>query len=182
MSEPIDKLLQLVEEHADSPEMKMEAIKVIKGETLVELPKELEEEKEANSSLHSQIKEMTMAQKIKLSMFGNQSARAILIRDPNKLISLFVLKNARITDQEIVEFARNKDLSETILREIANNGVWMKNYAVKVSIVCNAKVPNTLALKWLGHLLPKDLQKVSKSRDVPQVVSTQAKRLLARKT
>jgi len=178
-----DKLLQLAEDHADSPEVKLEVVQVVKGDLKVELPKELEEEDgKDNIPLYSLIKDMKMAQKIKLAIFGNQSARAILIRDPNKLVSLFVLQNARITDNEIVEFSRNKDLGETILREIANNGTWMKSYHVKMNIASNPKVPAPLALKWLAHLHEKDLQKISKSREVPQLVSTQAKRLLAKKS
>jgi hypothetical protein len=182
-----EKLLQLVEDYSDSPELQSEAGKIVRGELEVSIPKELEvdesqEEAEKNIPLYSLIKDMKMAQKIKLAIFGNQSARAILIRDPNKLISLFVLQNARITENEIVEFSRNKDLGELVLREIANNGTWMKSYPVKLNIAGNPKVPAALALKWLGHLHDKDLQKISKSRDVPQVVATQAKRLLAKKS
>jgi len=179
----IEKLLQLAEDHSDTPETKQEVIQVVKGEVAVPIPKELEEEAaEENLPLYSQIKNMKMAQKIKLAIFGNQSARAILIRDPNKLVSLFVLQNARVTENEIVEFARNKDLGEAVLREIANNGNWMKSYPVKLNIAGNPKVPAPLALKWLGHLHEKDLQKISKSREVPQIISTQAKRLLAKKS
>ena len=178
-----EKLLQLVEDHADSPEIKLEVIQVVKDEVKVDIPKEMQEEAgKDNIPLYSLIKDMKMAQKIKLAIFGNQSARGILIRDPNKLVSLFVLQNARITENEIVEFSRNKDLGELVLREIANNGNWMKSYHVKIHIASNPKVPAPLALKWLAFLHDKDLQKISKSKEVPQIVATQAKRILAKKS
>ena len=178
----LDKLLKLTQDNLDSDQEKLEISRILRGVSKIEIPKELEEEGAESSALFSLIKNMSMAQKIKLAIFGNQSARNILIRDPNRLIALFVLQNARLTENEIVEFARNKDLNEAVLREIAQNTQWMKSYSVKMSVVANPKVPANLALKWLGHILDKDLKKISKSREVAQVVSTQAKRLLAKKS
>ena len=48
-------------------------------------------EKPGEDSLLKQIKEMTIPQKIKLALFGNQTARTILLRDSNRIIPMFVL-------------------------------------------------------------------------------------------
>src|SRR5258708_2469767 len=73
-----------------------------------DLPEDLlkEEEEEAkedpNVTDAKAIKaaDMTIPQKIKLAMFGNKTARTLMLREPNRLIQLFVLNNARITDGE----------------------------------------------------------------------------------
>jgi hypothetical protein len=155
--------------------------RIVAGEPVVEVPQVLLEDSEDERPLYALIKDMTMGQKIKLALFGNQTARNILIRDPNRMVAQFVLQNSRITDNEIVDWSRNKDLDDAILVEISKNSSWMKLYAVKLNLVSNPKVPASLSIKWLPHILEKDLRKLSRSRDIPQVVANQAARLLSRK-
>ncbi len=180
MTTNIETLLALVDKVAADAEERASVTKILRSTEETDVAKELLEEEE-EGPLYALIKEMSVGQKIKLAAFGNQTARTILIRDPNKLVSLFVLQNARITDNEIVEFARNKDLDEAVLREIAGNGSWMKLYSVKLAIVANPRVPAPLAIKWLGHVHERDLRRLARSKEIPQVVATQANRLLARK-
>jgi len=178
MNPEIEKIIQA---HSAEAGVNADVVrKIVKGEAAVAVPKELEDED--SKPLYAALKDMTMSQKIKLAIFGNQTARALLIRDTNKMISMFVLQNARITENEIVEWARNKDLGDYILREIANNPNWMKLYSVKLNLVSNPRMPASIAVKWLGHILEKDLKKLSKSKDVPQLVANQAARMLTRKS
>ena len=41
---------------------------------------------------------MSVPEKIRLAMLGNQEARNLLIHDPNKVIPLAVLRNPKITE------------------------------------------------------------------------------------
>lgn len=179
----IEELLEALSKDTESEEERLQVAKIVRGEENVALPKELLEEGDENDNapLYAIIKDMTVAQKIKLALFGNKTARTILIRDSNKLISLFVLQNSRLNDAEVVEFSRNKDLSEYVLRGIANNPSWMKLYSIKLNIVSNPKVPASVSMRWLSHILDHDLKRIAKSRDLPQVVATQAARLLSKK-
>ncbi len=122
--------------------------------------------------------ECTMPEKIKLAMFGNAAARAYLIRDGSKLVQMFVLKNPRVQLNEIEEFSRNPNLSEHVLRAIGSNQSWTKSYMVKVHLVFNPKTPSDVALKWVRYLNAPDIKKLSKSRNVPQVIVTVARRKL----
>src|SRR5262245_9512526 len=58
-------------------------------------------------SLYAQITNMSMAEKIKLALRGNKEARNILVRDGNKVVRRFVLKNPRMSDTEVVAVTRN---------------------------------------------------------------------------
>ena len=49
---------------------------------------------------------------------GSREERAILVRDPNRIVSTAVLGSPRVTDPEIEAFAAMKNVSDEILRQI----------------------------------------------------------------
>ena len=57
----------------------------------------------------------------------------------------------------------------------------MKNYHIKLGFVQNPKAPMGIVLRLLGHLTEKDLQKLAKSKNVPSVIATTAKKLVMQK-
>ena len=181
----IDRLFQLIFDEADDGTIA--ALTALRdGNDEIKVDEDLLKEEGAQAAaadpiksdnLYRIIKDATIPQKIKLAMFGNQAVRNMLIRDTNRLIPQFVLQNPRISDTEINEFARNKDLDENVLREIGNNTTWMKNYAVKVSLCFNPKVPVDISMRWIKHLATADLTKLGKSKNVPQVIATQGRKL-----
>src|SRR5258706_10436649 len=59
-------------------------------------------------SLLQRVATMTVSERIKLALHGNREARALLLRDSNKLIRRFVLKNPRVNDDEIIAVAKNR--------------------------------------------------------------------------
>ena len=143
---------------------------------------EVEKPAEEKSTLLSNlIREMTIPQKIKLAMFGNMTARTILLRDANRLVPLFVLENPRMTDNEVLDIARNTQVDESVLRAVGNNLQWMKTYAVKLALVQNPKAPIDIGLRWLKFIKDKDMSRLAKSKNIPQVISTQARKIIEKK-
>ncbi len=134
-----------------------------------------------NENLYKLINDMTMPQKLKLAMLGNKSARSILIRDSNTQISQAVLGNNRLTETEVIEFSRNTNLDDSIFRIIARNGTWLKLYDIKYNLVANPKVPVDISLQLIKHLHAKDLEKLAKSKNVPQVIASQCRKLSQRR-
>ena len=129
-------------------------------------------------SLYAQILNMGMGEKIKLALRGNRDARAILIRDAQKLIRRFVLQNPRVTDTEVVAVARNRSADEELLRMIAERREWMRNYQIRLALATNPKTPLVLALKQLTTLTDGDLRLLTKSKNVSATVASQARRIL----
>ena len=136
-------------------------------------------EEEAITDMRTAIGNMELSQKLKLAMFGDATARGILIGDSNRLIQAAVLKNPQLQDREIETFTKNPNLSDQVLRTISDNRSWMKSYVNKVNLVNNPKVAPPIALKWLRHLMKGDLRKLSRSKNVSSVISTAAKKRLA---
>jgi len=158
------------------------AARVERGEDPYVVPAELLEDPEpgapVNKSLYAQIVNMTVGERIKLALKGNREARMILIRDPNRLIQRFVLQNPRITDDEVLMVARNRNLDAEILRRIGEHKYWSRNYQVRLALVTNPKTPLATALHFVGTLAERDIRQLAKSKHVSATVATQARRLL----
>ena len=130
-------------------------------------------------SLHAQLALMGMPEKIKLALRGNKEARQILIRDSNKVIRRMVLQNPRMTDGEVLAITHNRTADDEILRVISDRREWMRNYQVRLGLATNPKTPIAVALKQLGALGERDIRALAKSRNIPQAVAVQARRILA---
>jgi hypothetical protein len=129
-------------------------------------------------NLYARVLAMGMAEKIKLALRGNKDVRLILARDATKMIRRLVLLNPRISDGEVIAFARNRSIDEELIRLIAERREWMRNYQVRLALATNPNTPLTVALKQVGTLGERDLRQLAKSKNVSATVAAQARRLL----
>lgn len=168
-----------------------ESIELEKNEADEKLDKDEEEkpktfideiEKEIEENLNQKISKMSIPEKIKLALKGNKSARMALIKDPNKQVSTSVLDNPKITEDEISFIAKNKSTPEHIMREIARNNTWINNYNILRDIMFNPKTPIDITMAQLGRMSVGDLEKLSKSKDIPSALKNQAQRMYTIKT
>ncbi len=121
------------------------------------------------------ITKMSVGEKIKLAYLGNKEVREILIKDTNKMVAAAVVKAGRLTEPEVVKASSNRAINDDVLRLIARNREWVRNYQVKVALVNNPKTPVSTSMTLLSHLLPRDLKAVAGNRNVSSVIFTTAK-------
>jgi hypothetical protein len=136
---------------------------------------------EASGNLFALVQKMSIMQKIKLARMGNKEARGLLVRDRNKLVATAAIRSPRITENEVEGLAKTRNVSDEVLRIIATNREWTRNYTVKLGLATNPKCPLPMALKFLNFFHERELRSIMKSKDVPSVVSSHARRLLAKK-
>jgi hypothetical protein len=155
----------------------------IPAELIEEPEKDLDddEKEERSQNVMARVGSMSIMEKMKLARFGNTSARAVLVRDRNKLIAAAAIRNPKITDSEVESYARSRQLSDEVVRIISNNRQWTRNYPVKLGLCMNPKCPQGTAIKFMNFLTDRDLGTLMRSRDVPGPISLQARRILARK-
>ncbi|SNB45729.1 hypothetical protein [Geobacter sp. DSM 9736] len=137
-----------------------------------------DDEGEEFRSKHSLAQELSITEKIKYAMTGDKEWRSILLRDTNKLVSGAVLKNPRITDQEIEVVARSSTINDEAVRLICCNKDWIKNYRIRKALVENSKTPLPVALRFLSTLSERDLSMLAKSRNISSVIAAQARKML----
>jgi hypothetical protein len=135
-------------------------------------------EDDSTDTLLQQLQKMGFTDRVKAAMRGSREMRAILIRDPNKMISASVLSSPKVTDAEVEAFAKMTSVSEDVLRTIAMNRPWLKNYGVVVALTKNPKTPVALSMNLLNRLNDRDLTGLSTDRNVPDPLRTAARRRL----
>ncbi|HWM86061.1 MAG TPA: hypothetical protein VNO33_09490 [Kofleriaceae bacterium] len=116
--------------------------------------------------------------KIRLAMLGNAFDRAILIRDPKKIVAIAAVKSPGMTDAEVVKYAGLSTLAEEVIGYIANRRDWTKLYSVKLSLVNNPKCPLGLAMRLLPLLREKDVDSLARSKGIPSALAAQARKLV----
>jgi hypothetical protein len=125
---------------------------------------------------------MTVKDRIKLGMKGDREARSILVRDSNRIVSLAVIHNPRITDQEVETISAMRTVSDEVLRVIALNRQWARSYPVLLNLARNPRTPIPTAINILTRIHTKDLQHISQNRNVSEAVRRQAFRLTQTRT
>ncbi|MBC8134122.1 MAG: hypothetical protein H7X95_14165 [Deltaproteobacteria bacterium] len=124
---------------------------------------------------------LKLYEKIRLATLGNAYCRQNLLRDSNRMVAMAAIRSPQITDGEIVKAAGNRALSEEVIRYIGNRKELVKQYAVKLALVGNAKCPLAVTLRLLSTLNADDIKQIARSKNVPGALSTAAKRLAAAK-
>jgi hypothetical protein len=127
-------------------------------------------------SVVQQLARMGFSERLKAAIKGSREIRAILIRDPNKMIAAAVLSSPKVNESEVESFARMANVSEDVLRIIATNRAWTKNYGVVVGLTKNPKTPIGMSLNLMSRLNTRDLSQLSVDRNVPEALRRAARK------
>lgn len=129
-------------------------------------------------SMLNRIMRMSMKDRVRLAMKGDREARNILIRDSNRIVAQAVVNNPRITEYEIEKIASMRAVPEEVLRLIANNRNWARNYSIVHNLARNPRTPIGNVMSLLTRLQMRDLEAMIKNRNVSDAVRKQALRLV----
>lgn len=124
-----------------------------------------------------QIALMSIKDRVMLAIKGTREARLILIRDSNRLVASAVLRNPRLTDQEVDSISSLRTVPEDVLRQIGQNRAWIRSYMVIHNLVRNPRTPIAISLGFLNRLLTRDLRVLSTNKNIPDVIRTTSNRL-----
>jgi hypothetical protein len=139
-----------------------------------------EDEEENRDTALQKLQKMSFTGRLKAAVKGSREMRAILIHDSNKMICSAVLASPKVTAQEAESFAKMANVSDDVLRIIANNRAWMKSYGTVLALVKNPKTPLGLSLNLMARIADRDVTKLSVDRNVPEPLRVAArKRIVA---
>ena len=127
-------------------------------------------------SISQKIQNMGFTQKLKAASKGTREMRAILVRDPSKMIAAAVMSSPKLTEQEVETIARMGSVSEDVLRMIARNRSWMKSYKILLGLVKNPKMPVALTMNLLQRVNSKDLGQMAIDRNLPEPIRIAARK------
>ena len=122
------------------------------------------------------IANMGFSERLRAAIKGAREVRAILIRDPSKLIAAAVLSSPKLSEPEVESFARMANVGEDILRIIATTRAWVKNYSIVLALTKNPKTPLAMSMNFMARLADRDLSMLSVDRNVPEALRVAARK------
>lgn len=131
--------------------------------------------------LHAAISQMTITQKIRRAILGTAAERMLLVRDTNRLVAAAAANSPQLNENDAARIASCRNVSDEVLRIIAQNRNFTRSYQVKLNLISNPKTPFTFTARMIPHLRDNDLRSLAKSKNVPATVQTAARQQLIRK-
>ena len=134
--------------------------------------------KKSNKAAHARLLKMSVHERIICALRGTREERAILINSRNRLIQRSVLLCPKLSDSEVEQFASSRSVAEDIIKGIASNRRWLRQYSVVVALAFNPKTPVYTARSILMKLNYRDRVRVSRDRNLSPVTRQMATKLL----
>jgi hypothetical protein len=134
----------------------------------------------APANIQQRIHRMTTDEKRELALTGDRIARLALMRDTNKLIHTYVLRNPNLSSEEVRVMAGMRNSNPDVLQKIAASPEWTRDQRIVSAVVSNPKTPSQVATRLLDKVSPGELRRLSKASETPPAVQREARRKLAR--
>ncbi len=131
----------------------------------------------APKNVNERLRNLTLAQQVKIARSGEQHERIVLERMYGKNVWEPLLHNPRLTAPEVARIARMGTLPRIMLELICSNGTWLQIPEVRRALLGNPRLGTDQILRIL-RLLPKhELKLAAVQTAYPFVVRDAAKRM-----
>lgn len=117
-------------------------------------------------------------EKVQLALHGTRDERNAILRDRDRTLHAFVLKNPQLDADDVVAIAKNPQMAPDLLTQIGERKEWFHRPAVALALARNPKTPPDLAMRALEHVQLEALRQMAKGAGVPPHVTQAARRKL----
>jgi len=129
-------------------------------------------------SFADRVAALPLAQKIQLALSGDRDARIVLLRDQQKPLHAHVLRNPRITLEEVAFAARLPSLAPDALKLIAGHRDWTRDPGICTALVRNHATPVPVAVQLLTRVPIQELKALARGGGRPALVQAARKLVL----
>lgn len=169
---PLDAISDLLEEAAQEGSSEVPTVQL----------SEAEKKDPGKVATWAKIQKMGVSEKVKLAFGGDKTARLVLVRERNKLICSAVMRNPRITEQEVEAIAGMRNVEDEVLRLVGLRRDWMSKYGIILALCRNPKAPAGVVVPLINRLTLRDLKGLKDDKGVSQVVRQAARRVFLART
>jgi hypothetical protein len=113
---------------------------------------------------------LTLGERKALARRPDRETLQKLFADPHPDVIGPLLRNPRLTEDDVVRLAAKRPGRGEVLAEIARSTRWVHRPRVRMSLVMNPATPAEIATRIVGLLLRPDLELVAGSPAVPAAV------------
>ncbi len=121
------------------------------------------EEKSAPGTGWDRIRGLSQMEKILLASKADRSDRSLLLQDNDPRVLLSILRNPRLTVDEVARLAKSTHLNYQIADVIMQTGQWMANLDVRLGLIHNPKTPQAFALRILPTLPDAEVRAIARA-------------------
>jgi len=123
---------------------------------------ESEDDEATRTSLWERLRGMTPPQKMLLAPKADRVTRALLVQESDPQILFALLKNPRLSIDEVVRVAKSSFLSFQAAELILKTSPWFSNLDVRLALVHNPRTPLPFALRILPTLPDHEVRPIAK--------------------
>lgn len=146
----------------------------------VTIDADVAEELRARASTAPKQDEPTHAQKIQMALHGTRDQRNAILRDRNRQLHAYVLKNPQITVDDVLAIAKNPMMAADMYKLISERQDWLARPQIAIALARNPKVPGDIAVRALAFVTPDALRQLAKGGAPPHVVTAARKKVVGK--
>jgi hypothetical protein len=113
-------------------------------------------------TLWEQLRGMTPPQKILLAPKADRTTRGLMLQDNDPMLLFALLKNPRLSLDEVVRIAKSSALGFQAAELILKTPQWSGNLDIRVALIHNPKLPLPIALRILPSLPDSEVRVIAK--------------------
>jgi hypothetical protein len=122
-----------------------------------------DEPPEKSQSTWDRMRGFSQMEKILLAVKADRTERALLLQDNDPRVLLSILRNPRLTVDEVVRLAKSSFLTFQIAEVIMKTGQWMANLDVRLALIHNPKTPQGFSLRILPTLPDSEVRTIARA-------------------
>jgi hypothetical protein len=127
-------------------------------------------------SLERKLATMSVSEKVQMALHGNREARQLLLRDRAGVVQSSLVRNPKITLDELSALARAPHLSPDCAETLAQHPTHGRSPQLALALVRNPRTPLPTAIDLIPRLSPGDLRVVAKGLGLRMQVAAAARK------
>jgi hypothetical protein len=132
----------------------------------------------AESLLKDELRDMRLGDRVALARIATPAVLSPLLADPDRRVAEAALLNPRLREEDLATALRREDVSAALVEAATSSARWSANYAVRLTLVLQARTPLPVALLLISSLLPRDLRRVATESSLRPLLRAAARTVL----
>jgi hypothetical protein len=118
---------------------------------------------EKKQNIWDRVRALSQMEKLLLAVKADRTERALLLQDNDPRVLLSLLRNPRLTVDEVARLTKSSFLNFQIADVIMKTTQWMSNIDVRLGLIHNAKTPPAFALRILPTLPESEVRSIARA-------------------
>jgi hypothetical protein len=135
---------------------------------------------QSEDDVGARYRKMSPTEKIQAALHGSREMRGMVMRDTNRTLHVYLLKNGHLGIDEVATMARIQSLSTEALIQIARHDSWGLDPNIATSLVRNPKLPVPIAIEVLEKVPRAELRRLATGNGVRMPIAQAAARRIAK--